>query len=387
MVTAVTSAQTALMLWACCLSAQALYVQEDSWNWHSTRSNEHNSMAPLPVPSPTTSNGHRRLAETDTPEAQSVCEFFQSGRSDPTNCCSWGKYQLCDMSDADKWIKRAAARCHDCVTSHDLCAHPPMLTIHMYLAYLDKHNPKGNLLTVKAYLLTQNLFKTQLWLWTDDPSKIINPSTQEFFDTFSDVVTVKKFVWDDEVEQTPLADHPYFGNHFQVRSDFEDFLAGYGDLVRHMLLYNHGGLWVDTDVVLLRDVYPVTMQIGYQFVMRWVNNHIYFMKQKSPLGKRILEQVRQLPFENSPKFVDEVINKTCKPKGYFAVTDSEQYRDFYNFCVFNLIKASEENKGNELDNILFDQPLGWWDQHWLGCPSLDTVHNESTYMQSISTVA
>ncbi len=29
---------------------------------------------------------------------------------------------------------------------------------------------------------------------------------------------------------------------------------------------------------------------------------------------------------------------------------------------------------------------GWWDQHWLGCPSLDTVHNESTYMESISTV-
>jgi hypothetical protein len=91
--------------------------------------------------------------------------------------------------------------------------------------------------------------------------------------------------------------------------------------------------------------------------MRWVNNHIYFMKQKSPLGKRILEQVRQLPFEDSPKFVDEVINKTCKPKGYFAVTDGEQYRDFYNFCVLNLIKASEENKGNELDNVLFDQPL------------------------------
>ena len=91
--------------------------------------------------------------------------------------------------------------------------------------------------------------------------------------------------------------------------------------------------------------------------MRWVNNHIYFMKQKSPLGKHILEQVRQLPFENSPKFVGEVINKTCKPKGYFAVTDGEQFRDFYNFCVLNLIKASDENKGNELDNVLFDQPL------------------------------
>ena len=98
-------------------------------------------------------------------------------------------------------------------------------------------------------------------------------------------------------------------------------------------------------------------QVGYQFVMRWVNNHIYFMKKKSTLGKRILEQVQQLPFENSDKFVDQVINKTCRPVGYSPVTDPEQYRDFYNFCLFQLIKASEENKGDDLDNVLFDQPL------------------------------
>ena len=107
--------------------------------------------------------------------------------------------------------------------------------------------------------------------------------------------------------------------------------------------------------------------------MRWVNNHIYFMKKRSPLGKRILEQVRQLPFENSDKFVDQVINKTCRPVGYFPVTDPDQFRDFYNFCLFQLIKASEENKGNDLDNIMFDQPLVspfsknpkiMWTSHW-----------------------
>ncbi len=100
-----------------------------------------------------------------------------------------------------------------------------------------------------------------------------------------------------------------------------------------------------------------SLQIGYQFVMRWVNNHVYFMKQKCPLGKRILEQVRELPFENSPQFVDEVIERTCKPNGYCAVTDGERFRDFYNFCIFYLIKASEENQGNDIENILFDQPL------------------------------
>ena len=41
------------------------------------------------------------------------------------------------------------------------------------------------------------------------------------------------------------------------------------------------------------------VQIGYQFMMRWVNNHIYFMKARSPLGKRILEKVAELPFEDT----------------------------------------------------------------------------------------
>ena len=131
------------------------------------------------------------------------------------------------------------------------------------MTYLDKTNPQGNLIAIKSYLLTQNLFKTQLWLWTDDPSKIMTDDTKPLLDTFSDVVTVKKFVWDDEIEGTPLEGDEYFGNHFQVRSDFEGFLAGYGDLVRHLLLHNYGGLWMDSDVVLLRDVYPVTIQVKF----------------------------------------------------------------------------------------------------------------------------
>ena len=92
--------------------------------------------------------------------------------------------------------------------------------------------------------------------------------------------------------------------------------------------------------------------------MRWTNNHIYFLKQRSPLAKRILEQVRDLPFEYSDKFVDEVVNKTCIPVGYTPFTDAEHFRDFYNYCVLDLIKASAENLiGDDPDNVLFDQPL------------------------------
>ena len=59
-------------------------------------------------------------------------------------------------------------------------------------------------------------------------------------------------------------------------------------------------------------------------MMRWVNNHVYCLSKKSPLGKRILELFRQLPCEKSDKFVGEGINKTCKPASYFTFTDTEQ---------------------------------------------------------------
>ena len=92
-------------------------------------------------------------------------------------------------------------------------------------------------------------------------------------------------------------------------------------------------------------------------MMRWVNSHIYYMKKGSPLAKRVMDQVVALPFEDSDRFVDEVINKTCRPAGYFPVVEPEKFKDFYGFCIFYLVKASAENLGDDVDNILFDQPL------------------------------
>lgn len=150
------------------------------------------------------------------------------------------------MFDADKWIRCAATRCRDCVSSHNLCAHPPKFTVRLYLTYLDKKNPQGNLLAIKSYLLTQNLFRTQLWLWRDDPFKIKTDDTKLFLETFSDVVSVKKFVSHDEIEDPPLERDNSFGSHFEVRSD-----GVWGSSATSSALYP--SRLVDFDVVLLRD--------------------------------------------------------------------------------------------------------------------------------------
>ncbi len=59
------------------------------------------------------------------------------------------------MPEGAKWAGRAAARCRDCVSADNLCAQPPQLLIHQYLNHLDPENWQGNLLSLKAYLLTQ----------------------------------------------------------------------------------------------------------------------------------------------------------------------------------------------------------------------------------------
>ncbi len=165
------------------------------------------------------------------------------------------------MTEADVWIRLAAMRCQDCISSENICRQVPKLIIHMYLSRLDEHNWAANLLSIKAFLLTQNLIKAQLWVWSDTVDNVVTADTSSFFEAFSDYVVVKRLVWEEQIRNTPLSEHDYFSNLTRVQSDFDDYPAGYADLVRHVLLYQHGGLWIDTDVLLLRDVYPVTIQV------------------------------------------------------------------------------------------------------------------------------
>ncbi len=82
------------------------------------------------------------------------------------------------MTEADVWIRLAAMRCQDCISSENICRQVPKLIIHMYLSRLDEHNWAANLLSIKAFLLTQNLIKAQLWVWSDtcSDSGLVGPA-------------------------------------------------------------------------------------------------------------------------------------------------------------------------------------------------------------------
>ena len=65
---------------------------------------------------------------------------------------------------------------------------------------------------------------------------------------------------------------------------------------------------LDNDAVLMRDVYPLTMLVGYQFTMRWTNAHVMYMRRRSPLTQRILRTVMSLPL-NHPRFREDLVDK------------------------------------------------------------------------------
>lgn len=60
----------------------------------------------------------------------------------------------------------------------------------------------------------------------------------------------------------------------------------------------------------MRDVYPITVLVGYQFAMRWMNAHIFYVKKGSALSRRILDITRTMPL-NHPEFTTTIVDKVC----------------------------------------------------------------------------
>lgn len=142
-----------------------------------------------------------------------------------------------------------------------------------------------------------------------------NPEVAQFFNNFRPYVQLRRIKWAELISGTPFENHSYFGNlplvrlhprfqwwcqqccatvaHIYITIQLRKTLprAGIGDLLRLLLGRRFGGAWVrwyshmdmldnhdntqlDNDVVVLRDWRPLLINVGYQFVMRFINGHV-----------------------------------------------------------------------------------------------------------------
>ena len=72
--------------------------------------------------------------------------------------------------------------------------------------------------------------------------------------------------------------------------------------------------------------------------------------------------------------------QVCRPSGYFEVVDFQNQTDVWAFCVLRLV-ARHNNSGPDPLDILYDQPIGWWDSDWPGSHSMEGCYRNDDVVQ------
>ena len=119
---------------------------------------------------------------------------------------------------------------------------------------------------VKSYFVTQNLEKTRLIIWSD-----YDISTQDNLKEFADKIDFRVYDPLKEVKGTLLE-----GNN-QILMTHDSLYYLKSDLLRLLVLYKYGGIWIDMDIILLRDFKPLLDQ---EWMYQWGSEimNLYFLR-------------------------------------------------------------------------------------------------------------
>jgi hypothetical protein len=145
-------------------------------------------------------------------------------------------------------------------------------------------------LSILSFLATQDLEFSVLWIWSPIGVDAVNDPLFSPF-TASKHVFFKTFDAYKEAQGTALE-----GSHLleAATSSNDPRFYLFGDLVRLLVLARYGGVYVDMDVLLLRNLGPI---LGHEFAEQWgsscfeSNGAVLRMKAGSTFAKHILEFV------------------------------------------------------------------------------------------------
>lgn len=214
--------------------------------------------------------------------------------------------------------------------------------------YTEFKNPK-ELMVLKSYLATQNLSKTKLIVWSDyDISD--HPDIQKY--KHLDCLEFRVYDPYEEAKGTPVD-----GVKQLAANDAKYYLKS--DLLRILAGYKYGGVWIDMDIIFLRDFKPILDQ---EYMYQW-GGEINFSTQgacatvlslfkESDLAKELLSEILRMPI---------IPNGTIWGKDMFA----QLWRRYPKFTIFPstffntewLISKTDKSLAELIPESWFDTPL------------------------------
>ena len=118
--------------------------------------------------------------------------------------------------------------------------------------------------TLLAFLATQPLTHSKLILWTNGVDVVANNTfVKPFLDKWGNYIEVRQLDMNTLTRRTELEGllgGSDGGGLFDARAWVD------GDAARLLVLWNYGGIWMDMDQILTRDLHPLTDQ---EFVTQW----------------------------------------------------------------------------------------------------------------------
>ena len=207
---------------------------------------------------------------------------------------------------------------------------------------------------LKSFLATQNLSKCKLFIYSD-----VDISKNDFFKDYINNVNIEFRIFDvhEESKGTPLENFKHNDNIKLHRPN----PALESDFFRILMLYKYGGVYIDFDVLFLRDLAPL---LQYEFMYQWgsednrINGAIMHIKKESKLSKDLIKEILTKDvsyFKGSLSWADELYCKVREYNKDWIVFPGAFFNpEWQHTVVCNFFK--------DINNInLYDGSFAW---HW-----------------------
>ena len=235
----------------------------------------------------------------------------------------------------------------------------PDYTVNFHI-YSEIRNEK-ELECVKSYFATQNLNKTKLIIWSD-----YDISEQENLKEYRQLIDFRVYNPIEESKNTPLE-----GKMEKILAKDKKYYLQ-SDLLRLLVLYKYGGIWIDMDIILLRDFKPILDQ---EYLYQWGGDTNFYidgccasvisLKKESELAKRFLLEILESPIVGETTVWGKDLFAKVYRKGDFTIFPST----FFNVewliskvdvkLSYDILEYWFENECD--DTLLFRDCFAW---HW-----------------------
>ena len=198
---------------------------------------------------------------------------------------------------------------------------------------------------IESYFKTQNLRTTKLIIWSD-----YDISTQENLKRHKEMIDFRIYDPVKESIGTPLEGHV----DKLLAKDGRYYLQS--DLLRLLALYKYGGIWIDMDIILLRNFKPILDQ---EYLYQWGGDTdfkdqgccatVMSLKKESKLARALLTEVLNMPI---------IGGTTIWGKDLFAKVYQKMEYTIFPSTFFNtewLMSKTDEKLSNDILNYWFEQ--------------------------------